>query len=473
MEQDASQSTYAMPIQPSDESYSKRQHYTGNLHQLYPKTLSTSSHDPLRSFLYTETLSDKVGANSGSYNSDSYSKIICSTSGGNVKLLEDAKAEAQLSVSAKQGDGHSSFTTVESDTILSVNHESAEFSNIERLEFQPDSLERNLSRLPQNLESNDDANVNRDGSIVSPKSQVTISHMLECRGKLECDGRECIPSLPSILITRPYEKIPIDLSGHWRRLKKPTITADLQERIHHVKSGQKFPLPRHSDGHETDDHELKSKNVPTQGRYAGQAHSACNICCRQSNQELRFQAVPDVKSFDPTACSNCHVSSTNEKKEKAQENTVGASQCRCDYDRPQENPCRNVHFATVAIRLHNQTIGDNPSVSVGTPIAFDWPYRDEAPVPIDDFEAIQMAKRKSCSNRTIMNRISLNYYQRRNILTYYAGCSEEEIDRAERKTDRARRQRNFTALFSNMWRVEDTIQSAGRKVRRLVVRRGR
>lgn len=134
-----------------------------------------------------------------------------------------------------------------------------------------------------------------------------------------------------------------------------------------------------------------------------------------------------------------------------------------------------VRFDTVHQRFFHQTIGDNPSVMIGTPIALDWTYEDDDKrIPLDDFEQIRMTSRKKGnSNRLLMQRLTLNYYQRRNILSYCAGCTEEQLDQAERDVDRARRQRQITAFFSDLWRVEDFVTSMGRKTKRLFHRRRR
>jgi hypothetical protein len=133
-----------------------------------------------------------------------------------------------------------------------------------------------------------------------------------------------------------------------------------------------------------------------------------------------------------------------------------------------------VRFDTVHVRYFHQTIGDNPSVPIGTPITLDWIYEDEKElIPIDDFEQSRMVSRKKGNNRLIMHRLALSYYQRRNILSYYAGCTEEQINRAEREVAKARRQRQVTAFFSDLWRVEDCITSLGRKTKRLLQGRQR
>ncbi len=147
------------------------------------------------------------------------------------------------------------------------------------------------------------------------------------------------------------------------------------------------------------------------------------------------------------------------------------STCRCHKSHPKRS--KHVRFDAVDLRCFSQTIGDNPSVTIGTPITLDWTYSDEDHIPIDAFEEARMASRKKGNNRLIMHRLALNYYQRRNILNYYSGFTEEEIDRAEKDVARARWRRQVTALFSDWWRVEDFVTSAGRKAKRFVLRQRR
>lgn len=147
-------------------------------------------------------------------------------------------------------------------------------------------------------------------------------------------------------------------------------------------------------------------------------------------------------------------------------------ECGCRCRKETRHPRRKlaVQFDTIYIRSYNQTIGDNPSVSIGTPITLDWDYEEEAPVSINDFEATRRATRKAGSNKAVMQRLALNYYQRRSRLMYYCGHSEEEIDKAEKSVDKVRRQRNFTAFTSDLWWLEDILRSAGRKTKKMVVR---
>lgn len=121
---------------------------------------------------------------------------------------------------------------------------------------------------------------------------------------------------------------------------------------------------------------------------------------------------------------------------------------------------KKVNFGEMRIRNYSQTIGDNPSVSFGTPIALDWEYEEIVPtIMIEDYEAVRCKRR---SPRQMM----LNYYHRRNILQHAYGYSEQQLDLAEKCTNKFKRQRNLTKLWLPCFVVEDMVTSAVRKTKR-------
>lgn len=130
---------------------------------------------------------------------------------------------------------------------------------------------------------------------------------------------------------------------------------------------------------------------------------------------------------------------------------------------PDCNPKR-VHFGDMRIRNYSQTIGDNPSVSYGTPIALDWDYEELVPpILIDDYESVRGARR---SARQMM----LNYYHRRNILHYAYGYSEQQLDQAEKCTNKFKRQRALTKYFLPCSVLEDLLTSIVRKANRHILK---
>lgn len=118
-----------------------------------------------------------------------------------------------------------------------------------------------------------------------------------------------------------------------------------------------------------------------------------------------------------------------------------------------------VSFDKIYIRNYSQTIGDNPSVSFGTPISLDWDYEESHALSVDDYE--------SCiPRRRTVREMMLNYYNRRNVLKHRCGHTDAEIDAGERKVNAIKRQRSLTKAFLNLSMVEDFVESACRKAKR-------
>lgn len=120
-----------------------------------------------------------------------------------------------------------------------------------------------------------------------------------------------------------------------------------------------------------------------------------------------------------------------------------------------------VRFDSVKIRSYSQTIGDNPSVSYGTPIQLDWDYEEHEPIDIDKYEDARPKRRT-------FRQMILNYYQRRNILTWQYGFSEEEITASKRAVKKIKSQRSLTTSFLPIMKMEDMLESAGRKAKRMM-----
>ena len=130
-------------------------------------------------------------------------------------------------------------------------------------------------------------------------------------------------------------------------------------------------------------------------------------------------------------------------------------------------PCKQVSFAPrisfdyCEVRRYSQTIGDNPSCSYGTPISLDWDYEETVRTDLDQYEA-------SKGPRKPLRGILLNYYQRREILIYRMGFSEEEVENAEKQANRIKRLRSFTKAMLPAQKIEEALQSAKRKATRLI-----
>lgn len=121
---------------------------------------------------------------------------------------------------------------------------------------------------------------------------------------------------------------------------------------------------------------------------------------------------------------------------------------------------RNVSFSNISMRNYPLTLGDNPSVSYGPPTTLDWEFEEAGELSLEDYENNRAPRRRP-------REMVLNYYQRKAILEQN-GCSEEEIKRGKRQAERAKRQRNTTKSMIQFMKVEDAVQSVGRKAKRAV-----
>ena len=95
---------------------------------------------------------------------------------------------------------------------------------------------------------------------------------------------------------------------------------------------------------------------------------------------------------------------------------------------------RSIQFGQVLIRTHGQALGDNPSCSRGPALTLDWPYNEDDPISIDDYE--EWAK----DNRRSKTEILVPYTARREILFTY-GYSPSDINAGIKSVNKAKKQR--------------------------------
>lgn len=129
-----------------------------------------------------------------------------------------------------------------------------------------------------------------------------------------------------------------------------------------------------------------------------------------------------------------------------------------------------VNFQDITIREYYQTMGDNPAVSYGAPIQLDWDYEEQEPLDLDIYEAYRGKRRNN-------KEMHLNYIQRKALLKYKFGYSEEEIEEAQRGVSKIHKQRDFSKAMQTKYRpllkLEEMRESAVRKVVRKVGRTAR
>jgi hypothetical protein len=123
---------------------------------------------------------------------------------------------------------------------------------------------------------------------------------------------------------------------------------------------------------------------------------------------------------------------------------------------------RTVCFDCVMVRHYAQTLGDNPSVPCGPPIQLDWIFEEQSPIDIDEYEGNRLKRWIHPLQMT------LSQNQRQNILSYYFGFTQDELDAAGRSACRIRHQRKMTIVLQKALVVEDFLGSAARKTKRMV-----
>ena len=120
---------------------------------------------------------------------------------------------------------------------------------------------------------------------------------------------------------------------------------------------------------------------------------------------------------------------------------------------------REVSFNSIEIRHYQMTLGDNPACSIGAPVQLAWEWDDEERHDLDIYEVERRPRRK-------LRHLVLSYYRRKDILMA-AGFDENHQKSVERQIGKLKRQRKTTGFFLPMQKMEEAMQSAGRKVRRV------
>jgi hypothetical protein len=121
---------------------------------------------------------------------------------------------------------------------------------------------------------------------------------------------------------------------------------------------------------------------------------------------------------------------------------------------------RNVSFSSIRMRNYPFVLGDNPSVSYGPPTTLDWEFQETSEIQLDDYEQHRPRRRKP-------REMLMSHYQRKAILTR-SGHSEQELKDAKRQAENAKRQRSATRSLMPLMKVEDAVQSAARKAKRVM-----
>lgn len=123
-----------------------------------------------------------------------------------------------------------------------------------------------------------------------------------------------------------------------------------------------------------------------------------------------------------------------------------------------------VTFDSIQIREYNQTVGDNPAVSMGPPITLDWSFSELDPISVNEYEDHR-------GTRRTLRQMMMSYHHRRKVLMWLYGATEQQVEEATRVANQWKRQRALTHILLPYQKVEEILQSAQRKAKRFQERR--
>lgn len=122
---------------------------------------------------------------------------------------------------------------------------------------------------------------------------------------------------------------------------------------------------------------------------------------------------------------------------------------------------RRVAFGNIQVREYNRTIGDNPGVRVGVPVALDWQFFELPVMAIDDYE----------KNRPpYKTMLRLSSITRRNILMNVWGYSEEELAEADKEIQKIKRRQSHVQASGAIETTTRKAGTVGRKLRKGIMK---
>ncbi len=159
--------------------------------------------------------------------------------------------------------------------------------------------------------------------------------------------------------------------------------------------------------------------------------------------------VPDLERIRHSSCP-----ATSSDTENSKPSTV-----------PERKQRRaTVTFDSIQIREYNQTVGDNPAVSMGPPITLDWSFSELDPISVNEYEDHR-------GTRRTLRQMMMSYHHRRKVLMWLYGVTEQQVEEATRVANQWKRQRALTHILLPYQKVEEILQSAQRKAKRFQERR--
>jgi len=136
-----------------------------------------------------------------------------------------------------------------------------------------------------------------------------------------------------------------------------------------------------------------------------------------------------------------------------------------NVDCPSRHSCeiteskRHISFHQIIVRDYDMILGDHPNCSFGPPVTLGWHYLEYEPLDLNEYEYHH-------SRRRPIRKLTLNYYRRRDMLL--TENTMDELKKATKEKDRLMMRRTITRTLLPYWKVEDALESAGRKLKRIV-----
>jgi len=118
----------------------------------------------------------------------------------------------------------------------------------------------------------------------------------------------------------------------------------------------------------------------------------------------------------------------------------------------------SVSFVSVEIRNYDRCAGDHPCCRSGVPLSLDWSYSRSSPRLLDEYELDRSRHRNHLD-------LSVNKYQRRNILEFEWGVQGEEMKAARRETKKIQWRRASTRILLPVHRAQELAMSLKQRVK--------
>ena len=123
---------------------------------------------------------------------------------------------------------------------------------------------------------------------------------------------------------------------------------------------------------------------------------------------------------------------------------------------------RTVSFSNIHVRDYEITVGDNPGGMQGTPVSLGWQYQQHAAIGVAEYEQHRPQRRSR-------QELYLPSGARQDMLLNGSngGLSRSEVVAAEAAADKIRKQRARTKAWIPLQKLEDLVESATRKAKRM------